>query len=96
MIESILKEQPALARHRAAPLLQEREQFLSHLLRQGTSHRLLPALAAYMGQAGLGSTERYLSMTPERFRKQLVKLSPQRRKRRWSDNPALMRFLAEL
>jgi len=59
-------------------------------------NRLLPALAAYMGQVGLGSTERYLSMTPERFRNQLVKLSPQRRKRRWSDNPALMRFLAEL
>jgi hypothetical protein len=35
-------------------------------------------------------------MTPERFRKQLVKLSPQRRKRRWRDNPALMKFLAEL
>jgi integrase/recombinase XerD len=59
-------------------------------------NRLLPALAAYMGQVGLGSTERYLSMTPERFRNQLMKLSPQRRKRRWSDNPALMRFLAKL
>jgi integrase/recombinase XerD len=46
---------------------------------------------------GLGSTERYLSMAPERFRKQLVKLSPQRRKkRRWRDDPALMKFLAEL
>jgi hypothetical protein len=49
-----------------------------------------------MGQVGLGSTDRYLSMTPERFREQLVKLSPQRRRRRWSDNPALMRFLAGL
>jgi len=36
-------------------------------------------------------------MTPERFRKQLVKLSPQRRKkRRWRDDTALMKFLAEL
>jgi integrase/recombinase XerD len=59
-------------------------------------NRMLPALAAYMGQVGLGSTERYLSMTPERFRKQLVKLSPQRRKKRWRDNTALMKFLAEL
>jgi integrase/recombinase XerD len=60
-------------------------------------NRLLPALAAYIGQVGLGSTERYLSMTPERFRKQLVKLSPQRRKkRRWRDDAALMKFLAEL
>jgi len=60
-------------------------------------NRLLPALAAYIGRVGLGSTERYLSMTPERFRKQLLKLSPQcRKKRRWRDDPALMKFLAEL
>ena len=66
-------------------------------LKQGADlNRMLPALAAYMGQVGLGSTERYLSMTPERFRKQLVKLSPQRRKRRWRDNASLMKFLAEL
>jgi len=66
-------------------------------LKQGADlNRMLPALSAYLGQVGLGSTERYLSMTPERFRKQLVKLSPQRRKRRWRDNPALMKFLAEL
>jgi integrase/recombinase XerD len=48
MIESILKEQPALARHRAAPLLREREQFLSHLLRQGTSHLRVRSIAAYL------------------------------------------------
>jgi integrase/recombinase XerD len=59
-------------------------------------NRMLPALAAYMGQVGLGSTERYLSMTRERFRTQLVKLSPQRRKKRWRDNRALMNYLAEL
>jgi integrase/recombinase XerD len=59
-------------------------------------NRMLPALSAYLGQVGLGSTERYLSMTPERFRKQLVKLSPNRRRRRWRDNAALMRFLSEL
>ena len=56
-------------------------------------NRLLPALAVYIGQAGLGSTERYLTLTPERFRKQLSRLSPQHRKKRWRDNPALMRFL---
>lgn len=59
-------------------------------------NRMLPALAAYVGQVGLGSAERYLSLTPERFRRELVKLSPQRRKKRWRDDPALMRFLAEL
>lgn len=59
-------------------------------------NRMLPALAAYMGQAGIGSTERYLSLTPERFRTQLDKLSPMRGKRRWRDDKALMKFLAEL
>jgi integrase/recombinase XerD len=59
-------------------------------------NRMLPALATYMGQVGLGSTERYLAMTPERFRYQLAKLSPRRRKRRWRDNPNLMKFLVEL
>jgi len=54
------------------------------------------AFAAHMGQVGLGSAERYLSMTPERFRKRLLKLSSQRRKKRSRDNPALIKFLAEL
>ena len=48
MIESILKERPALARHRAAPLLHEREQFLSHLLRQGTSLLCVRSIAGYL------------------------------------------------
>jgi integrase/recombinase XerD len=71
---------------------------LTSWFKQGADmNRLLPALAAYIGQVGLGSTERYLSMTPERFRGQLVLLSPQRtKKKRWRDNAALMRFLAEL
>ena len=59
-------------------------------------NRMLPALAAYMGQVGLGSTERYLSMTPERFRKDLDKLSSSRGKGRWRDNKVLMEFLANL
>jgi integrase/recombinase XerD len=59
-------------------------------------NRMLPALAAYLGQAGIGSTERYLSLTPERFRKQLDKLSPMRGRRRWRDDKALMKFLGEL
>jgi integrase/recombinase XerD len=59
-------------------------------------NRMLPALAAYMGQVGLGSTERYLAMTPERFRKQLNKLSPIRRAGRWRNDKKLMEFLATL
>lgn len=57
---------------------------------------MLPALAAYMGQVGLGATERYLAMTPERFQAQLKKLSPTRRRGQWNRNRPLMKFLAEL
>jgi integrase/recombinase XerD len=100
-----LRKVSGIARHDGAcyqPRLHDlRHTFAVHRLtawfKQGADlNRMLPALSAYLGQVGLGSAERYLSMTPERFRKQLVKLSPQRRKRRWRDNPALMKFLAEL
>jgi hypothetical protein len=57
---------------------------------------MLPALAVYMGQVGLGYTENYLLMTPERFRKQLNRLSPAHSKRHWRDDGALMDFLAKL
>jgi len=59
-------------------------------------NRMLPALAVYMGLTGLRSTERYLSFTPERFRTQLIKLSPGRVKKRWRDDPELMKFLSHL
>ena len=66
-------------------------------IRRGADlNRMLPALSAYIGQVGLHSTNRYLTLTPERFRAQLDKLSPRRGKRHWRDNPALMKFLAEL
>lgn len=48
MIEGILEEPLALTRHRTAPLLKEREQFLSHLLRQGTSQRRVRSISAYL------------------------------------------------
>jgi integrase/recombinase XerD len=59
-------------------------------------NRLLPALAAYMGYVGLVSTERYLYMTPERFKKHLDKLSPHHPKRHWRNDKELMCFLASL
>ena len=59
-------------------------------------NRMLPALAAYMGQTGLGSTERYLALTPARFQKQLDKLSPERRKYHWKNDRILMKFLSSL
>lgn len=66
-------------------------------IRKGADlNRMLPALAAYMGKVGLASTERYLSLTPERFRKELDKLSPGRGKKHWRDDPSLMKFLDEL
>jgi integrase/recombinase XerD len=71
---------------------------LTSWLRQGGDlNRLIPALSAYMGQCGLGSTERYLKLAPERFRTQLVKLSPQHpKRRRWRDDATLMKFLDQL
>jgi|ERR1035437_2740470 integrase/recombinase XerD len=48
MIEAILEEPLALARHRTAPLLRERQQFLAHLVRQGTSHLRGRSIAAYL------------------------------------------------
>jgi integrase/recombinase XerD len=100
-----LRRLAGIARHDGAryqPRMHDlRATFAVHQLtawfKQGADlNRMLPALSAYLGQVGLSSTERYLSTTPERFRKQLVKLSPQRRKRRWRDNPALIKFLAKL
>jgi integrase len=41
-------------------------------------NRMLPALSAYMGLAGVVSTQRFLFLTPERFKRELEKLSPLR------------------
>jgi hypothetical protein len=57
---------------------------------------MLPALAVYMGQSGLGATDKYLLMTPEHFRKQLNLLSPKCGKTRWRDDKKLMQFLSTL
>lgn len=59
-------------------------------------NRMLPALAAYMGQVGLGATDRYLHLTPERFSKQLKKLTSVRAHKHWRDDKGLMEFLAKI
>lgn len=61
-------------------------------------NRMLPALSVYLGLNGYGAIDRYLMLTPERFRTQLAKLSPhpRRGKKRWRDDPELMQFLAQL
>ena len=78
-----------------------RHTFAVHRLTSWLKHgadlnRMIPALSAYMGQHDLGAAERYLRLTPERFRTQLDKLSPKRAKKRWRDNAALMKFLDNL
>ena len=61
-------------------------------------NRMLPALSVYLGLNCFGAIDRYLTLTPERFRTQLAKLSPysRRGRKRWRDNPELMQFLAQL
>lgn len=67
---------------------------ISAWIRTGADlNRMLPALAAYMGHAGLVATERYLNLVPERFRKSIDKLSPGRPRRKWRDDTELMQFL---
>jgi len=51
VIETIILEEPsARTRFRAAPFLEEREQFLSHLLRRGLGHQRLRTISTYMMQ----------------------------------------------
>lgn len=59
-------------------------------------NRMLPALSAYMGLTGLDATERYLTLAPERFRKELNVLSPNQKRMPWKKDPGLMRFLTAL
>ena len=59
-------------------------------------NRMIPALSVYLGQLGLASAGRYLTLTPERFRTQLELLSPKRGRRKWRNDPALMKFVDAL
>ena len=43
---------------------------------------LLPALAAYMGHVGMNGMERYLSLTPAHYRRQVTGLSAPLMKKR--------------
>jgi hypothetical protein len=70
---------------------------ISSWIKSGANlNRVLPALSVYIGQVGLTSTQRFLFMTPERFRKELDKLSPKRPKKHWRDDAGLMSFLTHL
>jgi integrase/recombinase XerD len=58
-----------------------RRTFAVHCLKEWTEQKkdlrkMLPILAAYLGHVNLSSTEEYLLLAPNRFRKQLSTLSP--------------------
>jgi integrase/recombinase XerD len=57
-------------------------------------NRMLPALSAYMGFAGMSSVQGFLRIAPERFKRELDELSPCTTKKRWRDDAGLMKFLA--
>lgn len=59
-------------------------------------NQMLPALAAYLGQSGMNSVDRYLRLTPERFRKHVISLSPRQCCKHWRDDEKLMRFLTAI
>ncbi|QHN03415.1 tyrosine-type recombinase/integrase [Granulicella sp. WH15] len=70
---------------------------ITEWLKDGSNmNQTLPAMSAYLGQIGPHSIERYIRLTPERFRKSLLSLSPMRGRKRWRDDENLMRFLASL
>lgn len=100
-----VRKRAGVARHdeaRYEPRIHDlRHTFAVHRLTAWFKHgadlnRMIPALSAYMGQHDLGAAERYLRLTPERFRTQLNKLSPKRRKKKWRDDGVLMKFLDNL
>lgn len=66
-------------------------------IRKGSDlNRLLPALSAYMGASSLMRSERFMNLAPERFRRELSRLSPKRAKQHWRNDAALMSFLNSL
>lgn len=100
-----VRKQAGVARHDGAlyqPRMHDlRHTFAVHRLTAWFRHgadmnRMIPALSVYMGQHNLAAAERYLRLTPERFRAQLNKLSPKRGAKRWRDDVALMKFLDSL
>ena len=100
-----VRRKAGLVRHdgrKALPTLRElRSTFAVHRITSWIKggadlNLMLPALSAYMGQAELTSSDRFLRLTPERFRKELNSLSPKRSRKHWRDDSMLLTFLAGL
>jgi integrase len=68
-------------------------QITSWIRRGKDLNRLLPALSGYLGQKDLNAAERFLALTPDRFKKELDKLSP-RKGESWSEDRQIMAFLS--
>ena len=66
-------------------------------LKQGADlNVMMPALSVYIGQVGLSSSERYLRLAPERFKKQLALITVDANRPKWGRDRKLMRFLDSL
>jgi len=70
VIESVSHYSSVHMRHHSVPLLRERNEypFAVHGITEWIRHhadlnRMLPAITTYMGQTGISSTGRYLSLT---------------------------------
>jgi integrase/recombinase XerD len=69
---------------------------MTEWIRDGSNmNQMLPALAAYLGQFGLESAERYLRLTPERFCSPLASLSPSKCRKHWRDDEAVMQLVRQ-
>jgi integrase/recombinase XerD len=97
-IANVLRESDSLYQPRIHDL---RHTFAVHRITSWLRHgadmnRMMPALAAYLGQVGLDSTGRYLKLSQDRFKTQLSILCRTKTKKHWRDNAALMRFVDAL
>ncbi len=59
-------------------------------------NRMLPALSAYMGLTDFVAAQRFLRITPERFKRGLDALSPFKTRGHWRDDPKLLKYLASI
>jgi integrase len=70
---------------------------LNHWIRRGDDlNRLVPALSTYMGYRNLTTAEQFLAYVPNRFKRDLQKLSPAKGRKAWAKDKELIAFLTSL